>query len=161
MVEFFDRPQPFANRASAVGAVKAKRPRLQFFVADLAIRTRVVGAEQLIFPLDRTVTGRLHLWRHVAGDRKSVAMINGHSNRFAHASADPTANDDAVDDGVNLMHFTSVKLGKVLQVVNATVNAGSHETGFAYFGKDVFVGTFATSNHRRHDHYFGAVRKVH
>ena len=49
-IERMFRAQAVALGASAVRAVEAERSRLQFFVAQLAIRTGVLGAEDPVEP---------------------------------------------------------------------------------------------------------------
>src|SRR5690606_17675121 len=62
---------------------------------------------------------------------QSFAVLDGELNRFAQPRFDARADDDPIDNGIDVMVLPRVQLGEMIEIIDLTVDARPHETGLA------------------------------
>src|SRR5690606_32695876 len=103
-----------------VRTIKTERTRLNFLVADTAFRARAARAEQLVAPLWRRIGRGLVV---VAGDDEPFAVPQSEVDRFGQAVFDAGPQDDAIDDGLDVVNAPRGQLGHLIQLVHLPVDA--------------------------------------
>ena len=154
-IKLVTRAKAITFGASPIGTVEAERSRLHLFEADVAFRAGIDGTVQLVFPavIRALAPPRVRL-RVITNGHQAIAESNRHLNGFGQTRIDAGTNDNAVNDSIDVMSLASFEFGRLIDLVDISVDARPDQARLANLGKDFLMLATSAAHQRREQHRF-------